>query len=129
MKNARSRQRSFSGGGSCPQDLQDGDLEIHPARASRGHRHMVGTSERALRPTCLRSSGEASPLVAASKIFEATWARVPVSFRETFSQTSSRIVRRSAVVAESNMGDPRLQNHLRAFNTREFKSVNYSKKP
>lgn len=75
---------------------------------------MVGASDRALRPACLRFSGEVSPLVAASRIFEATWARAPVSCRETLSQTSSRTARKSAVVAESNMGAPHRKSYFRA---------------
>jgi hypothetical protein len=52
------------------------------------------------------------PLVAASKIFEATWVRVPVWSRETLSQTSSRTARKSAVVTESNMRDPQVKNYF-----------------
>lgn len=73
---------------------------------SSAYRHIVGASDRAWRPTDLRWSADVSPLVTASRIFEATWVRVPVSVRETFSQTSSSTARKSAVVAGSNMGDP-----------------------
>lgn len=46
----------------------------------------------------LRPSRDFMPCRAASRIFEATWVRAPVSSRETFTQTASRTVRKSAVV-------------------------------
>jgi hypothetical protein len=64
---------------------------------------MVGACEMALRPTCLRSSGESSPLLAASGIFDATCVRAPISRCERSAHASSRTARESALVAASNM--------------------------
>ncbi|MGY4498217.1 hypothetical protein ACVWYH_002148 [Bradyrhizobium sp. GM24.11] len=90
--------------GIAHKDLQHRDLEIHMSTMSvvRTYRHIVGAERRASMPTCLRRSAVISPLLAASKILEATWARVPVSLRGRPSQTSSRTVRKSAVVVASN---------------------------
>lgn len=66
---------------------------------------MLGAWRSASRPTCLRRLRVVSPLLAASRSFEATCARTPLSLQETLSQTSSRSARRSAVVAASNIGD------------------------
>lgn len=46
---------------------------------SRDYRHIVGARERASWPTCRRLSADVSPLVAASRILEATWVRAPIS--------------------------------------------------
>lgn len=85
-------------------DLQHRDLEVHMSTITvvRTYRHIVGAERRASMPTCLRRSAVTSPLLAASKILEATWARVPVSLRGRPSQTSSRTACKSAVVVASN---------------------------
>lgn len=62
------------------------------------HRHSVGASLSAFRPTCLRLSTVASPCFTASSILVATCVLVPVSCRDTLRQTSSSTVRKSAVV-------------------------------
>src|ERR1700741_1157529 len=69
------------------------------------HRHIVGAAQSALWPIRFRSSAEVSPRVAASRSLEATWARAPVSYLETFSQTSFRTARSSAGVSLSNIGE------------------------
>lgn len=91
------------------EDLKNRHLEVH-APPPIDQRHIVGTRDKASRPTCLRPSGEISPLVAASRIFDATCVRAPISRWETLSQTSSRTARKSAVVAVSNMPYPRRES-------------------
>src|SRR5579871_4261944 len=68
--------------------------------------HMLGTPLSALRPIRLRSSTDLSPVLAASRSLAATCARAPLSYRDTFSQTSSRTARSSAVIWLSNIGIP-----------------------
>jgi hypothetical protein len=63
-------------------------------------------------------------LAADSRILEATWVRAPVPKRETSSQTSSSTARKSAVVAESNMGSPSKERYdYRNKRAAEFNSV------
>ena len=94
------------------QDLEDRDLEVH-ARP-RDQRHIVGARKSALRPISLRPSGDTSPLVAASKIFDATCVRAPISLRETLWHTSSKTARKTAVVVVSNMRCPNKERPILA---------------
>ncbi len=61
----------------------------------RTYRHIVGAERRASMPTCLRRSAVISPVLAASKILEATWARVPVSLQGQARLQFAQIPRRS----------------------------------
>ncbi|MEY9590681.1 hypothetical protein ABIA06_002972 [Bradyrhizobium yuanmingense] len=79
----------------------------------RDQRHIVRTCERASRPIGLSLSRETLPLVAVSRIFEATCVRAPICRPKTLSHISSSTARKSAMVAVSNMRCPQKgKSHL-----------------
>lgn len=66
---------------------------------------MVGACERAWRPTCLRWSGDVSPLIGFQDFRRHVGTGAGLDPGNAFA-TSSRTARKSAVVAGSNMGTP-----------------------